>query len=306
MNTAHVSRVLASRPFEFIVGPNEKLFTVHSALVAHYSQPLNALINGHMMESSAGRVTLENVDEATFVRFSEFAYTRDYTPPDPQILLTADDIKVEDPWPEYLDEPRQALGEGQAQGDVALPPPPAFPIEPPTGEAAVPSKSPKVRGIPFGPQSTKKKKQERMWIKFQRRQYPSSLTQVFAAPRNQEACDDFSEVFLAHAKLYGFADQWDVQQLRNLALHKLHQTLCSFTLYGERIGDIVDLLGYAYDNELIKDRQGKTVDQLRALLSSYAACALDDLRKSEEFENLLEDNGALGHDIIDKLTKRLD
>ena len=296
--------ILASRPFEFIVGTNEKLFTVHSALVAHHSKPLNALINGHMIESNAGRVNLANVDEATFVLFCEFAYTRDYTSQELEILLSADDVKVEDQ--EYLDAGDSPTEPQESQTQLAFQAWQAARSDVHMDEVAVPAKPVKAKVTPFGPLSTKKKKQDRMWIKFQRRQYPVSLAQPFSPPQNHEPCEDFSGVFLAHAKLYVFADQWDVRPLRNLVLYKLHQTLCNFTLYQERVVDIVELLEYAYDNEHIKDRQGKTVDQLRVLLCSYVACALEDLRKSEDFEDLLEEKGALGHDIIDQLTKHLD
>ena len=86
------NRIVASRSFEFLVGPNEKLFGMHSALVAHLSQPLHALVHGKMLESNQGRARLVDVDEQTFVRFIEFAYTGEYTPADPEILLQADDI----------------------------------------------------------------------------------------------------------------------------------------------------------------------------------------------------------------------
>lgn len=45
--------------------------------------PLHALINNsHMTESLAGFATLNDVEEDTFIRFSEYAYTSQYITPE--------------------------------------------------------------------------------------------------------------------------------------------------------------------------------------------------------------------------------
>lgn len=42
-----------------------------------------------MSEAKEGSALLEDIDEHTFVRFSQYAYTGDYATPDPEILLDA-------------------------------------------------------------------------------------------------------------------------------------------------------------------------------------------------------------------------
>lgn len=43
-----------------------------------------------------------------------------------------------------------------------------------------------------------------------------------------------------------FAEQYDIQPLKALAVHQLHGTLAAFTLYHNPIWDIVTLLRYSY------------------------------------------------------------
>lgn len=79
--------IIASPPFRFLVGPDRKLFTIHTALVIHHSKPLGALLNGPMLEAKEKCALLEDIDDDTFVRFSQYAYTGDYIAADPEILL---------------------------------------------------------------------------------------------------------------------------------------------------------------------------------------------------------------------------
>ncbi|TKA24290.1 hypothetical protein B0A54_17936 [Friedmanniomyces endolithicus] len=62
-------------------------------------------------------------------------------------------------------------------------------------------------------------------------------TYTSKARANTESCEEYTDVSLSHAHLYTFADRYDVEGLRELALYKLHQTLVKFTQFNERIGD---------------------------------------------------------------------
>lgn len=64
----------------------------HAALVAHHSKPLGVLVNGDMSEAREGCALLEGIDEDTFVRFCQYAYTGDYVAADPIILLDSSAI----------------------------------------------------------------------------------------------------------------------------------------------------------------------------------------------------------------------
>ena len=135
-----------------------------------------------------------------------------------------------------------------------------------------------------------------------------SMTYINSAPvfeprKNREACEDYTEVFLCHARLWAFADRYDICSLRRLCLQKLQRTLAEFTLYKERHRDIVELLRYSYSNS--PDRTDQQ-DDLRSLITHYAACFVEDLSHSNEFKSLVEEIGSLARDLIEKMLDRLD
>lgn len=71
-------RLALSRPYKFIVGPNNTQFYIHTILVAAQSRVLAALIHGNMREATNRRVRWPHVSEETFDHFVEFLYTQNY------------------------------------------------------------------------------------------------------------------------------------------------------------------------------------------------------------------------------------
>ena len=254
---------------------------VHSALIAHHSKPLGVLVNGNMSEAKGGCTLLEDVDEGTFVRFSQYAYTGDYIAADPDII----------------------------RGDGETPPPPS-PSEPDPCEPSVAnddeswgyfsaSKKNKKTGK-LVPQASQSKKYG-LWDNFKNASY--AISPPFQPRKNRESWEDYTEVFLCHAKLYVFADMYDIGPLRDLSLHKLQRTLAEFTLYDQRVEDIVRLLRYSYSNTT---HHPGSVDNLRSLVVHYSACVVDELWQSVEFQSLLEEMASFGRDLIKQMLKRLD
>ncbi len=70
--------VSTSTPFRFLVEFDTTIFTVHSTLIVHHSKPLGVLVNGNLSEAKGECALLQDVDEGTFVRFSQYAYTEEY------------------------------------------------------------------------------------------------------------------------------------------------------------------------------------------------------------------------------------
>ncbi|KAG6142306.1 hypothetical protein E4U38_005670 [Claviceps purpurea] len=67
---------MSDKAFEFLVGPEKKPFIIHSELVASLSPVLQRLVKGELKEAQEGSVVWEHVDVQTFIRFSQYAYTR--------------------------------------------------------------------------------------------------------------------------------------------------------------------------------------------------------------------------------------
>ncbi|KAK7752186.1 hypothetical protein SLS62_005930 [Diatrype stigma] len=79
--------IVESKMVQFIIGPEQKEFLVYSGAITSLSRPLNRLLTGHMKEALEGRVVWDDIDEGTFVRFLQWAYTGDYTDLDPEIEI---------------------------------------------------------------------------------------------------------------------------------------------------------------------------------------------------------------------------
>ena len=104
---------------------------------------------------------------------------------------------------------------------------------------------------------------------------------------------DFTPVFLGHARLYVLADKYDIELLKALALNKLHETLCKFYLSKARYGDVVELVRYAYEST--PSRMPR--DALRELAIQYVGEARE-VAKSEQGLNLIEQNGQFARDLF--------
>ena len=310
-------RVLASAPFKFLVGHDKTLFTMHTALVTHHSKPLGSLVNGPMSEAKEGYAWLEDVDEHTMVRFGQYAYAGNYATAEPDILIDAFNVLPEksasrDGLPKEVerdeDVPRASSAVEPQLTD-------AEPIE--ERKPRQTKHSSKRRGKEtFNPydggeelfEATEpittvvRSKKSILWDKFKNEFY-SDVRAAFEPRKNRKAYEDYTEVFLCHARLYVFADIYDVEPLKGLCLQKLQRTLVEFTLYEERLEDIVELLRYSYLNTA--DHSG-SIDALRLLVIRYAACVVEKLARSNEFRSLLEDSGPLARDLVETMLQRME
>lgn len=132
------------------------------------------------------------------------------------------------------------------------------------------------------------------------RKYSISLPQ----PReNQAPNENYREVFLSHARLYVFAEKYDIQPLKALALEELQAMLAIFNLHIERTGDIIALLRYVYENTC-ESMEG--VENMRTLMTHYVGYEMDTLMKDDNFRDLMiEDGGELLGDFMKMVRKRI-
>ncbi|KAH8202354.1 hypothetical protein TruAng_003526 [Truncatella angustata] len=206
------------RPVSFVAGNSETEYVLHDGVVARLSKPLNVLVNGMLKEARDRRVEWPEVDEQTFIRFSQWAYTGIYFAADPDIVLYPSDITA-------------ALAHDTAEtGD------------PVHMEKVVATNQ--SNALPAIPQDNAEKPTPYSLA--------SCLRNALARP-NREAAEDYSEVFFSHAKLYVVADIYDITLLAKQTLHNLATTLEQFTLYKKRIRDVVILVEYVFKNTQKKD-----------------------------------------------------
>ncbi len=246
-------------------------------------------MNGPMTEAQKRLATLDDVREDTFSLFCQFAYIGDYETPSCDNLENASS------------EASGALAISDALATTSVAPAePAPDLEPPAPLDELQFDW----GGGYGRSGKKSKKLSRkasLRESFEKQEYrPTVSGQLFVDACSIQANggpeEDFTGVFLAHARLYALAEKYGVEDLKELVLHKIHKTLVSFTLHETRIGDVIELAQYVYSTENIPDRD-QQVDALRALVVLYMVCEMDALSGSEKFLSLLECGGSFVRDF---------
>ena len=247
-----------SAPFKFIV--EGQPFFAHSGLIAHVSKPLDRLINLEMKEKQQGYAVLEDVTAATFDRFLEWASKGYYTPPPPSIDLESEEEaedhakrKSKEPVPEAVGIIAEEInapspGGGESDEPIVEIVPVEEEIDNGWGGLGTSSGAKKSNKKPWKKPTLSRR--EKMREAFHSRQPMVRRGHINISPprKNLNSSENYTEVFLCHARLYVFADLQDIQVLKSLALDELHALLAIFDLYQERTGDVVSLLRYAYAN----------------------------------------------------------
>lgn len=290
-----MTSVFRSKQFVFVIGDETKTeYTVHRDLIAKQSKALNALVNGEMQETLDGRATFEDLDDNTFVRFCQFAYTGDYTTPgfisDPNVVFP----------PSVAPSLHDSASDRESMDEIH--------------EAVVEHPPQLAEGITldweFKPTKPKKQSKSRLLRQsFDDKDYdietPVRIWSARCEVRpNSSVVEDYTPVLLGHARLYIFGEKWGIENLKVLALHKLHKTLTKFTLFESRRRDIVELLRCVYSNENTPDR-GEVVDELRSLVMLYVCCEAESLTQCSEFMALIGEGGELAEDFVQILMKRI-
>lgn len=172
-----------------------------------------------------------------------------------------------------------------------------------TANSPVPPKRLKKRvgfGGAFSPSSTKELMKE-SFLALQPGKSDDERT-VLVSRANSAPSEDYTDVFLSHAYMYVFAEKFDIQPLKRLALRYLHQTLAGFTLWPESVGDIVLLARFVYDNTSVPLNG---VEPMRDMLKRYICYEMDVLVGASDFNNLLEENRELLHDFCSMVGERI-
>ena len=255
------------------------------------------MINGEMSEAQRGYAVLEETEQNTFDRFVQWMYKGFYEPGEPFDRPPAKSsqgkkaITVENFISSDLERLTSRVDD--------------------KSEVGVFSAKKRLKKAKYEIESqieipkSKFTSRDELKVTFLRRKPVARRTCIDIRPQrpNEKSNEDYSEVFLSHAQLYVFAEKYDIQDLKMLALDNLHDVLTVYTLYEERTGDIITLLRYVSENT------GEPVEgneDLRTLLGLYVGFEMDMLMKDEGFRNvMIDDGGALLGDFIKMVRKRI-
>lgn len=306
-----VLRIASSPAIQFLIGKDNKPMMIHMALVVAQSPALRNLLVHPMSEGQTRTVVWDDIDEETFGLFAQFAYTGDYTPP-AHIIEELPVVRSRSSSPRHG---RVATTEPEEPGyakDYAV----EVPVE------AVPyDEQEEVFEEPRRSLAYRKKKKHRTYkrssssvsipepvvlssprVRFEDLSYPLLTRTINTSPRaNESSNEDYSPVFLGHARLYVFAEKYDIEPLKAAALNKLHRTLSTFKLYEARYGDIVALISYTYDNTPSR----RVMDPLREMLVHYVAYEATRVARCGQCMELVQENGSFASDLLGMVLERV-
>ncbi|KEF62735.1 uncharacterized protein A1O9_00708 [Exophiala aquamarina CBS 119918] len=331
---------VGSFPVSLQIGSARKDFYIHEALI---KQHFETLYDAYIKSRCNEREIFEDVEEDTFVRFVEFAYTGSYSVPHPAALPAMnenDDGRRAPAEPDtvpYPDETSLQAGTGAVPLDEPIAEAPSITEDCAIAEPPAPTAE-EVTEFPSeiswnGWSSKKMKKKRKQFTDYH--PFPESLPleepsigesrgattkketlwnsftsrarlkalSPWEPDTSPDADLDFSPVLLSHARLYVFADRFKTSPLRQLTLDRLRLTLSRFDLFSERTDAIVGLLEYTYKKT---EDSEDDLDKLRELVIDYVACHVENLTENRAFLHLLQEPGSLCKDLMLKVLQRLD
>ena len=174
----------------------------------------------------------------------------------------------------------------------------------PTPKPTQGTKKLKKSSTAFGGWSEESSKKEALKSDFLELMYgtPDDRRSVWVPRANTKPSEDYTDTFLSHARLYVFAEMFDIQPLKGLVLRRLHQTLASFTVWPDCVGDVVELLTFIYGNTL-PAHNGE--EPMRIMLSQYVGFEMDKMLKAVAFRDLLQQNQDFLNDFCAQVIKRI-
>ena len=239
------------------MGPEKKEFLIHSELISSQSNVLDRMMNGTFIEAQQGRAVLRDVDENTFTAVAEFMYTESYSLPRATILECE-----------------------QSDASANLP----------DRKAKMENLKLKMRKKPWPEPANKH------WLRFTKdEQYGAPSSPAPISNPSMEA--DYSQAFILHAKVFIFADCYNMECLAKVSLHKLHAILCGFRLSTERVPDIIALARFCYDKS--------APEKLRDLVTSYFSCVVESTYEIASFQEFLRGNADFASDLVCAMACRL-
>jgi hypothetical protein len=304
-------RIMGSPQFTFVCGEDEEPVTVHEVALATLSQPLNRLMHGPMREAGEKLAKLPYVEKEDFVRLCEFAYRGRYTIP-AAVRKPANDGKKDTP----ASSTRRPLTLGEVDTEVLI----AEIEERDVAEQQRVKEYEKQEKEKLATEErTRDSRNYRTFTRFVENQLPLAQRfvrrqYIFGTPFRteiKEGCkvkgnthelEDFTPIFLAHAKIYTLAGFFMIRGLEDLALENLRATLETFRIHKTRVGDVIELVRYTYENTRDRDEDNEQPDDLRQLVLEYAALNYT-LIDTADFYALLEKGGQFVVDLLKLMSK---
>lgn len=276
-------------------------------------------VHGDMREKQLETIEIEDIDgdidDNTVMRFIEYAYSGDYTVPNPDIVqLSTDSKELQEAFKSDispgLEEDEWAVSTTKSKKDKKK-----KRSSTTFGEWYVPSSKLDLEPVVEAESEIELERPLEHW-----QDAPSPTLQIVDMDRHKlwktfcsqahtvqrppwrprdgnDQREDYTGIFLCHTRLYKFADRYGCAELMTLTLQKLRLTLTKYRVHVERMSDVIELIRYTYTHTMDHD-QGRRQDRLRVLVLDFAVCYLHSLAQHPSFRKLLEEGGPLSSDLL--------
>lgn len=258
--------ILATPTFTFFVGKKKERFNLHVGAVGRYSRPLEVLMTGVMSESQLGHAHLPEVDADIFGRFAQFVYQGDY----------GRSIRI-NPRSEEGINFLKAYESGDSQ----------------TFENALPRLESEIRVKRVPSLEANRKFFSLPGTEYLNLAYRREKSLIFLFQHEQG-----SKAALQDAKTYVFADTYQIEPLRKIALAKTRECLCTNPM---KTSHLIELAEYTMRSTI---DSMENPDELRWLVTVCLASVIERLLVEKEFMSLLHEVPSLSIQLIPLLTQR--
>ncbi|KAF4844541.1 hypothetical protein CGCSCA4_v007384 [Colletotrichum siamense] len=257
--------IVQSRQITFVIGKEQKEYSIHESAFSRLSRPLKALLTGGMQESQNAKVIWEEVDDDVFLALVDVAYYDSYTTPSLRKIVRKKPSSDSSTWEDFGNYKSQDDAEHEL--DIQ-----AFP--------SINSWMSKTddRWTPKYVLCNSKFNQDQ--IPYPLRNQPSTST--WATEMTMADRTGYTDVFMLHARLYVLADTYAIDNLRELCLRRIRISFLNVTPNAELLETLHDLIIYAFENT-------KASDELRKLLLHFCIAQMVWLKSNGFLERMREE-----------------
>ncbi|KAI8195175.1 hypothetical protein K4K49_008663 [Colletotrichum sp. SAR 10_70] len=254
--------IFQSRQITFVIGKEQKEYSIHESAFSLLPRPLETLLTGGMQESQNAKVIWGEVENDVFFALVDFAYHGSYLPPSL--------YKVIPEKPSRDSSTSEGVSNDKSQYGVK-------------NEAY----NQRYKSI-FSWMSNSnrdlspKYKLCDEWFTEGLGAWEKASFSPWAMEMEMTNCTGYTDVFMLHARLYVLADTYAIEKLRELCLRRIRISLLNVTPNAELLETLHDLIIYTFENTTASDG-------LRGLLVHFCIVQVNWIKRNGFLERMREE-----------------
>lgn len=256
-------RIFQSRQITFVIGKEQKKYSIHESAFTLLSRPLEALLKGGMQESQNAKVIWGEVEDDLFFALVDFAYHGSYAPPSLRKVIPQKPSPDSSTWEGFSNNDSQDDAKNEPEKRT-FPSIISWMLE--TGTEWTPKYDLCKDKFNEGQGAHRKPASTFMWA-----------TEMRMTDRT-----GYTDVFMLHARLYVLADTYAIEHLREFCLRRIRISFLNVTPNAELLETLHDLIIYAFENT-------KAPDELRELLVHFCIAQMGWIKSNGFLERMREE-----------------